>query len=372
MTAPDSILFPFIPFILVLTCLICSINLYLNFKRNSKDLFGCLINAFTMYLLINSLFVWIVECFFVNDSWINRMFPFIFMYGPFFYFFNRVLKGRDLSLIRLLLHSIPFIIFTIVFIIYAYNGWYNDVFKYDYFMSYKVNASVVSLIAYCSYGFFNRTKLVGKLIDKRAIVLFGIMMLFITIYYVVISSARGTIFENSESTHLYRLTIYCIMLVVAILIFGYQTMPIIDQYANEELEFTMVQVPNKEPLPKYEKSVLTESQIDAYGMILNDVVKTRKLFLKQELSLAELALEVKIPTHHLTEVLNTKLEITFHNYINYQRVSHACELMTTPTGMKMSLEELGSLSGFNSRASFNRNFKYWMHCSPSEYRKRLI
>jgi AraC-like DNA-binding protein len=369
MRSTGTISFPLISFILLMICTICIVNLYLSFKRNGKTLFGRLTNGLTIYLLINASFVWFVECFFVQDPWINRMFPFIFMYGPFYYFYNRVLQGMDLSKLRIFLHSVPFLLAVVTFIVYAYNGWYNDTVKYENFIKYKVGASVTSLVIYWSYGFFNKVSLVGKLIEKRVLLLLGVIMLFVTMFYCAISFFGNVVFNNNESVHLYRVTIYCIMLVIVILIFAYQSLPFLNQNVNEVFEVVPKTIGES---MKYEKSYITESQLDVYEGMLNDAVVGKELFLNSELSLSKLSLQSKIPPHHLTQVLNKRLNSNFYSYINYLRIRFACELMIKPDGKEMTIEEIAISSGFNSKVSFNRNFKLFMKNNPSDYRKALV
>src|SRR5690606_29131550 len=125
--------------------------------------------------------------------------------------------------------------FFITFVIYAYNGWYSDDLKYEYYLKYKMNLSWISLVGYCLYGFFNNVNLVGKLIDKRSIILFWILLLFLTIFYVAVSASGKPLFQNGYSVYLFRLTIYSIQLLVVILFFGYQTMPLLNQPSEHEL-----------------------------------------------------------------------------------------------------------------------------------------
>src|SRR5690606_25133872 len=153
---------------------------------------------------------------------------------------------------------------------------------------------------------FNNVNLVGKLIDKRSIILFWILLLFLTIFYVAVSASGKPLFQNGYSVYLFRLTIYSIQLLVVILFFGYQTMPLLNQPSEHELVMHLDTQANLKPIPKYEKSFLSEHQLDAYETILNAVMNYKKLFLSQELSLAELALETKIPAHHLTQLMNTR------------------------------------------------------------------
>lgn len=373
MNASNSPFFSLILFILILVCTLCTVNLYLGFKRNKKDSFGRLVNAFIVFLFINALYVGIVECFFTGQAWMNRMFPFVFLYGPFYYFALRALRQPDLSWKISLIHVIPFLGFLLAFIVYLFNGWYNDLIKYEYFMRFKIWLSLVSLAGYCFYGFYNKVRYVEKLDDKRTIMLFmTVMLLFVSMLHFSVFAYRSFVVRTEQSVYLFRAIICCCMLVITIVVFLYQTAPLLNQSTTDNLVMVSGTLGFKESMPRYEKSVLSESQLDTYEAILNETMKVKELFLNQELSLNELALMVKIPSHHLTQLLNTKLQVTFHNYVNHLRVLHVCRMMETPRGRKLTLEELGGGSGFNSKASFNRHFKLWMGCTPSEYRKRLI
>lgn len=257
--------------------------------------------------------------------------------------------------------------------IYVFEGWYIDHSKYQLFKGYLSKVALISLSGYCLYGFMNgKGSFTGKLNDKRTIVfLGGIVLLFFTMFLFSVFISKSIVFENVEAMYLFRLMVYCCMLVITLLVFVYQTAPLLNQRSSDIAGTSLEPSQIKEPLPRYEKSVLSESQLDHYEMILNELMENKSPFLNHELSLSELAFELKVPSHHLTQLLNTRLQITFHNYINHLRVLHACKLMETSSVIEMTLEEVGSLSGFNSKVSFNRHFKLWMRCTPSEYRKGL-
>lgn len=372
MTAPEPIIFPLIPYVLLLICTFCAVNLYLGFKRNKRELFGQVINAFLIYMFIHALSVWVVECFFLPQAWIDRMFPFVLFYGPFYYFAIKAAVGKRLSTRNVLVHAIPFLCFFMAFLVYVSQGWYADKTSYLFFKSYLGTASLISLSSYCFYGFFTaKINLTGKLNDKRTVVLLcGIVLLFVTMFFFAVFASRGIIFENVQAIYLLRLTVYSCLLVVAMLIFGYQTEPFLSLQSDKP-DTLLEPLNHKVAMPKYEKSILSELQLNTYELILNDMVSQKALFLNQELSLHDLALELKIPAHHLTQLLNTRLKTNFHSYINHLRVLYACTLLSNVAYADMPLEELGSLSGFNSKVSFNRHFKFWMNCTPSEYRKAL-
>ncbi|WP_316819692.1 AraC family transcriptional regulator [Pedobacter gandavensis] len=372
MIATKSAVFPILPFILLLVCLLCVINLYLGFKQNKKDAFGNVVNALMCFLFLNAAYVWVIECFFIKQAWLNPMFPFIFLYGPFYYFGLSTLKGIELSFKTLLIHTIPFLGFLLVFIIFVFNDWHKDQLKYESYTNYKLGLAVLSLMVYCFYGFQSKINSAVKLNDQRIIMLFSrVMLFFLFLIHLAVFISGKLVVQTEQSFYSCRILIYCCMLVVTALIFVYQTVPRLSPGSPEQDKDPM-SLNMKEPIAKYKKSVLNELQLDTYEVILKEAMKHRELFLNQELSLNELALEIKIPSHHLTQLLSTRFQLTFHHYINHSRVLYACRLMETPSGRKMTLEELGSLSGFNSKVSFNRHFKLWTGRTPSEFRKDLI
>ncbi|WP_169306851.1 helix-turn-helix domain-containing protein [Pedobacter polaris] len=125
----------------------------------------------------------------------------------------------------------------------------------------------------------------------------------------------------------------------------------------------------KNPVGKYWKSSLSVEQLNNYDDKLKSTMLEEKLFLKPSLSLSGLATHLKMPNHHLTQVLSRQAHQTFHQYINNLRVAYACELLTDST-KEASLETIAEKSGFNSQPSFNRQFKAIIGCSPSEYRNQ--
>jgi AraC-like DNA-binding protein len=70
-------------------------------------------------------------------------------------------------------------------------------------------------------------------------------------------------------------------------------------------------------------------------------------------------------------VINTRLNKNFYDYINAQRVEAFIRLVAEPQYRRYTLLALAFQCGFNSKSSFNRNFKKVMGDSPSEYLERI-
>ncbi|MBR9923077.1 MAG: AraC family transcriptional regulator [Bacteroidetes bacterium] len=120
---------------------------------------------------------------------------------------------------------------------------------------------------------------------------------------------------------------------------------------------------------KYEKSALADSQLKAIHSELLQLMNQKKLFLTPELTLAMVANELDIHPNTLSQVINSVEQKNFFDYINSLRIEEFKERIAIPDNQKYTLLSLAYECGFNSKTSFNRNFKNLTGKSPSEYLK---
>lgn len=118
---------------------------------------------------------------------------------------------------------------------------------------------------------------------------------------------------------------------------------------------------------KYQRSGLSEHVAKEVHNTLSERMKTDKLYTNPELTLAELAKALAVHPNNLSQVINTFEKKTFYDYINGLRVEEFKRLVTQPESQKYTLLALAHDCGFNSKTSFNRNFKSVTGLSPSEY-----
>ncbi len=102
---------------------------------------------------------------------------------------------------------------------------------------------------------------------------------------------------------------------------------------------------------------------------LNALVEEEKLFLEPELHIEDLAIKLKIQTHHLSKLLNNQLDKNFFEYINEYRVEEFKKLVADPKNKNISILGLAMDAGFNSKATFYRFFKNSTGLTPSEFKK---
>lgn len=121
------------------------------------------------------------------------------------------------------------------------------------------------------------------------------------------------------------------------------------------------------PPVKYQYSNLSDEESLQIHQQLLHVLECEKPFLNPELTLAELA--KLIPTHpnKLSEVINKYEQKNFYDLINGRRIHEFFRLLSMPESKQYTLMPLAYDCGFNSKASFNRNFKKYTGKTPSEY-----
>ena len=90
------------------------------------------------------------------------------------------------------------------------------------------------------------------------------------------------------------------------------------------------------------------------------------------LSLKILAEKISVSPHHLSQVLNSKLEKTYYEWIATYRVEAVKSLLESKDHHHYKLEEIGRLLGFNSRSAFYKAFKKLENCTPAEFRAKVV
>ncbi len=119
---------------------------------------------------------------------------------------------------------------------------------------------------------------------------------------------------------------------------------------------------------RYEKSGLDAGKMDEYEATLAAFMRKSKIYLDADLSLEGLASKMKMSKHHLTQLLNERIMKNFYSYISEYRIAEATERLNNPV-LQVNILSLAFDCGFNSRSSFNSYFKKITGYTPSAYRK---
>lgn len=113
------------------------------------------------------------------------------------------------------------------------------------------------------------------------------------------------------------------------------------------------------------KITLTEEN-EYYKKILT-LFNKEKIYRNPNLSLDCLAERLSISSGYLSRLINDITNKSFNQFVNEYRVKESQKNLVSKEFSHYNILSIGLESGFNSKASFNRNFKEITGLSPQEY-----
>src|SRR5690606_19966740 len=124
-------------------------------------------------------------------------------------------------------------------------------------------------------------------------------------------------------------------------------------------------------LQKYANSHLSTSKIEYYAELLAKGFETERWYLDPELTLTVLSETTGIPSYGISQVLNQQFGNNFFDFVNCYRIEVLKERLIDKKYDFIKIEELAYMSGFNSKAAFQRAFKKHTGTTPTLYKKRF-
>lgn len=123
-----------------------------------------------------------------------------------------------------------------------------------------------------------------------------------------------------------------------------------------------------ENVVKYQKSSLDEVQKDNILQRLDTLMARDKYYRNNMASLSDMASRVNESQHRVSQVINEKTGLNFYAWLAKYRIEEAKQILSGPDSMKLKIEEIAEMVGYNSKASFNKVFKSLTGETPSEFR----
>lgn len=311
--------------------------------------------------------------------------PFPFLHGPFLYLYILFLTGQQRQGWRSILHFVPAVLVAIILApvlgsmsVPEKLGAIAPV-RFEALFQWMVRGIIVSGVVYVVLSLVllrrHKQNVAVQFSNTDKITLNWLRYLIggMGVIWVVV-----IFFESAQSLYV----------VVALFIFfiGYFGIRQVGIFSNpppahEVYLPAVVQAPEAEVVAdvadvadkkvKYEKTGLTEAEASRIHTALTTLMRTQECYKDSELTLGDLAKTLEIHPAILSQVINSKEEKSFYDYINTLRVEAFKQLLLKPDSQQYTLLSLAFECGFNSKTSFNRNFKKITQLSPSSYVKEM-
>ncbi|MBL8035662.1 MAG: AraC family transcriptional regulator, partial [Leptospiraceae bacterium] len=111
---------------------------------------------------------------------------------------------------------------------------------------------------------------------------------------------------------------------------------------------------------------LTAAEGDAALKRLHRAFDGDKVYRQEELSLMSLAEKIGLTRHELSELFNTRLNTTFYEFLSEHRIREAQTLLENDRSARVL--DIAMAVGFNSKSTFNKEFRRVTGKSPTEFR----
>ncbi len=122
---------------------------------------------------------------------------------------------------------------------------------------------------------------------------------------------------------------------------------------------------------KYKDSPLGESEMDTILKTIELFFAENKAYLNPKFSLLELSKATEIKKHHLSQVINLRMNTGFYDLVNSKRIAYAIHLLNRQRHDELTLEGLGYECGFNSKSVFFQSFKKYTGKTPGHFRREI-
>lgn len=312
-------------------------------------------------------------------------FPLPFVHGPFLYLYTNTLISNRFHY-KDLFHFIPYLLSHTSFIHFfilsnqaKINVFLNQGAGFEWQMKINAMAIMISGVVYVVLAFLklntHKKRLLQEFSYTEKIKLdwlrYLIMGLGVIWLIIVLIDSDPLIFNAT---------------VVYVILLGYFGIKQVGIFNNTETSFekkeraslalaTMLDtktegLDQEAENVKYRKSSLDEETALAIHKKLTQCMLDEELYKDAELTLIALAKHLNVHSNILSQVINSYENKNFYDFINDLRIDEVKKQILAEKNKKFTLLSIAFDCGFNSKTSFNRNFKKVMGITPTDYLKQ--
>lgn len=121
---------------------------------------------------------------------------------------------------------------------------------------------------------------------------------------------------------------------------------------------------------KYKKTIIPDDRKDVLLKKIIEYIETEKPYLEPDININKLAEDLSIPSHQISQILNSRLNKNFFEFISYYRIKASMEELMKPDNKEKTILEILYEVGFNSKSAFNNAFKKHTGITPTQFKKQ--
>ena len=300
--------------------------------------------------------------------------PVLFLFGPLFYFYVRILTQRTTRLRWVhLLHAVPFTLAVLMFLPFYLSSAEVKLQGARDIAGYLVSPvwhlfSTLQVIHLFAYMIAVR-RILGRYNERirntqSSIERINLRWLLIgnNLFFFVFGLILLLIFLQALGVPTLGVYSISVPLIVTVIIYGLGFWGLRQPDIFSPAEDVAAR--------KYEKSALTPPLTKELAEKVQAFMAAQKPYLNTELTLPMLAGQLNIPQHQLSQVINEAIGLNFFDFVNGHRVEEAKRLLLDPAKGSYTVIAIAVEAGFNSKSAFNAVFKKQTGQTPSEFRQK--
>lgn len=184
-------------------------------------------------------------------------------------------------------------------------------------------------------------------------------IMVITLIFSFLSIAGLLLLSGSYYYNNQLLMKISILIMAGLLVAAY----LVGQHWPEFLQLLVIETRKK----RYERSLLKGFEVDTLCLKLKQIMEEERLYLDEDITIKQVADELHLTIHQLSELLNVKLMMNFNTFINHYRIQEAKQMLIDEPDR--SVLSIAYAVGFNSKSSFYDAFTRFTGQTPVQYRK---
>ena len=294
--------------------------------------------------------------------------PLILLYGPIIYIYTRFQTHQNAVLNKKdILHLLPwFLFFLSTFFIYHLQptDLKIKILREVVEMEQTPGTLIVFMVLYLHfiiYIFASKSKIkhaIQRIEEYYANHNLSWLNSFLNVLLLVlIISTVSSLMQFGFSRYYFELSLTIVLLITTLFV-GYLVLKAMDSPA--------VLIPN-EMEKNYAGQEISIEESEAIAEKIRWNMNNEKLYLEPEFNLKDLSEHIGESTRRVSQVLNETMKTRFFDLVNNYRIDAAKELLLDSSDPSRTILEVLYTVGYNSKSSFNTQFKKKTGITPSEF-----